>query len=258
MKQSFVTEPSVTIVEAEGDISEEHPHAAEFDVPKGSTHAVVLVEHLAGPGKVTLRLDALTSEEREELSRLEQVRLRFVRLAGNAQTLSLQVASTARVLVRVTVAFVKREATSLRKNFSCRACKQLCRMAISALLAHLGIPYLGAEAAVDMPDVAPPNETSGMGRPLTSLDDLLKRTQGAATVPVEVGAPVPLGAECRALLEQPETAPAWLREMFDLIDPQAFAAVRGVLKVLDWVFDAPDRIYTAVCTRLRMCQPTVA
>ncbi len=248
MKQRFVTEPSVTIVEAEGDISEGQADEAEYTVPEGSTHAIVLVERLAGEGRVTVRLDALTTEEREELSRLEQVRLRFVRLASNAQTIGLKVSSSAKALVRVTVAFVRREATTLRKNFSCRACKQLCRVAISALLAHLGIPYLGIEASAGPPEVAPPHESTGPWPPISSPEDVHTHTLGQ-------GAAVPLSVECRAWLEQPQTAPGWIREMFDLIDPKAMAAVHGVLNALGWMFEGPDRIYTAVCLRLGMCKP---
>ena len=255
MKQEFLAEPSVTIMVAKGDIPKSRPYETEIQVPEGATHAIVLAERLSGSGSITVSLEGLTTEEREELSRLRKVQLRFIRLASNTESLAVKVATSAKALVRVTVAFVKRETASLRKNFSCRACKQLCRLAISALLAHLGIPYLDAEATIDMPDVLPPNESTHPQGGWKSVGDLLKSSEGNSTVPVQVGEPVSVGDKCRAWLGEPSTAPSWVREMFDLIHPQAIAAVRGALELVDWVFDATDRLYTAACEKIGMCKP---
>lgn len=254
MKQSVLPEPSATIVVNEGEISPDQPFETEIAVPEGATHAIVLVERLSGGRAVKMDLSGLTADELGELSQLEQVRLRFLRVASNTESIAIRVASSARAAYRVTVAFLTREVKAARKNFSCRACKQLCRLAVSALLAHLGIPYLDAEATLDMPEVLPPDETTAPRAPLRSVEDLIKSVQGDSTVPLQFGEPVPVGADCRALLEDPSKAPGWLSEMFELIDPQAIAAVRAALGAVDWVFDATDRLYTAVCERLGMCR----
>jgi hypothetical protein len=253
MKQNITSEPAVTIVEAEGDISPDRDYETEIAVPEGATHALVLVERLSGGRKVKVDLSGLTADELGELSNLEQVRARFLRLASSTESIAIRVSSSAKALYRVTVAFVKREVTSARKNFSCRACKQLCRLAVSVMLAHLGIPYLDAEATVEMPEILPPDETTAPRPPFRSTDDLFRSLEGKSTVPVQVGQPVPLGAECRAMLEDPASAPAWVRELFELIDPKAMKMLRAVLDVLNWVSDASDRIYTALCGRLGMC-----
>lgn len=254
MKQSVLPEPSATIVVNEGEIHPDQPFETEIAVPEGATHALVLVERLSGGRQVEVDLSGLTADELGELSRLEQVRARFLRVASNTETIAIRVASSAKAAYRVTVAFLRREVTAARKNFSCRACKQLCRLAVSTLLAHLGIPYLDAEATVDMPEVLPPDPATAPRPPFHPGNDPLKRQLGDSTVPVQVGQPVPVGPACRALLEQPEGAPAWVREMFELIDPKAIAAVRFALGLVDWVFDATDRFYTAVCERLGMCR----
>lgn len=88
-------------------------------------------------------------------------------------------------------------------------------------------------------------------------DDPLEGVTGDATVPVQVGEPVAVGDQCRAWLEEPGTAPAWVQEMFDLIHPRAIAAVRGALTAVDWVFDATDRLYTAACEEIGMCKSEV-
>lgn len=215
MKQSVVTEPGATVIVTEGEISSNQPYELDIAVPEGATHALMLIERLAGGGHIQVNLSGLTANQLGELSALEQVRMRFLRMASNTQNIALRVSTAAKGLFRVTVAFVKRETASMRKNFKCRTCKQLCRLAISAMLAHLGIPYLDAGAAVD--------------------------------------APVPVGDGCRAMLEHPAKAPPWLREMFDLIDVKAMAAVRGALEVVDGLFDATDRLYTLTCQHLHMC-----
>lgn len=259
MKQKISSEPSVTIVLAEGEVAKGKAYETEIDRPDGATHAIVLVESLSGAAEATVEVstETDTDEQREELSRFKRVQLRFIQLASSAESVVLRVTSKSKAMVRVTIAFFKREAASLKRNFSCRACKQLCRLAVSALLAHLGIPYLDAEATIDMPGVKVPDETTGAPAKWSSISDLLKSTQNDSTVPVLVGNPVSLDSECRNILERPDTAPSWVRDMFDLVDPKAIAAVRVALEAVDWVFDATDRLYTSACESIGMCKAQV-
>jgi hypothetical protein len=256
MKQTSLSEPRAQVFVADGEVTKNQPFEAEFVASSKANRAVVLVETLTGDSSVSVNLGSLSAEELEELSRFKQVHLRFMRLAGNARTLSLKITSTTKALVRVTVAFLKSEVAKTRKAFSCRMCKQLCRLAVSALLAHFGIPYLDAEATADLPAINPPNETTG-GIPV-GTNPLKGVLSPDGTVPVDVGNPVPVGEQCKAFLGKPDTGPTWLKDLFDAVDPKMIAGVRFVLEVVEWVFDAPDRIYGSACQFVGMCKPEPA
>ncbi len=254
MKQTILPEQSALVILAEGNITKDQPFETEFAPPDAATHAVVLVETLSGSTKLSVMTQSLSGEEKEELSKYKKVRLRFIRLPANAKTLALKVTSEASAIVRVTVAFVKREAEATRKKFSCRVCKQLCRLAVSALLAHFGVPYLDADVSGDLPLVNPPNTTTGGGFPIDadSLKDILSPDK---TVPVRFAQKVSVTEFCQDFLAQPDSGPGWLKELFDMVDPKLVAGVRFSLKAVEWVFDATDRIYTTTCEFVGMCKP---
>ena len=169
----------------------------------------------------------------------------------------VRITSAGKAAVRVTVAFFKREAGALRKNFSCKTCKQLCKLALSAVLAHLGVPYLDAQAVTDLPGIAPIDNSPEAAQALRALADEFGITaeELQAPIPVQTGAPVPVTQACIDMLDTPSEAPAWVGELFDLVHPKAMAAVRVALEIVDGYIDATDRIYTFACESIGMCKP---
>jgi hypothetical protein len=256
MQHSIVSEGSAQVVIAEGDVTKNQPFEAEYAVPEAATGAVVLVETLHGR-PVTLNLELLGAEQREELSNFKRVRLRFIRVSENVKSLAVKVKSASESVVRITVAFVKHEAAEIRKKFSCRLCKQLCGLAVSALLAHFGVPYLEAGDWIDMPSVPPPDQTTG-GNVSFGTNPLKNRLDPDSTVPVQIEKPVPINVQCKEFLAQPDSGPGWLKELFDAVDLNAIGAVRFALETAEWIFDAKGRLFTTVCEKLGMCQRATA
>lgn len=254
MKQSFQGEHSTQFVVTEGEVTKEQPFDAEHVVPDSATHAVILVETLSGSTTFYFSGDSLSNDlVREELSKYRKVCLRFIRVTENLKTIALSITTATKASVRITIAFIKREAKNLRKNFSCRLCKQLCRLAVSAMLAHFSVPYLDAEASVDMPGINPPDMTTGGKGPF--FDDPLKNILNPTTkVPVHVGEPVDVNDLCKSFLDKPDSGPSWLKDLFDSIDPKAIAGIRAALEVVEWLFDAKDRLYTSACEFIGMCK----
>jgi len=257
MRQSVSSDGPVTVFTAEGEIAEAKPFETELTVPEGATHATILLEDLTGESSLSVQLGPLSAEAREELSKLRAVKLRFLRLAENAESVTIKVATAARAYLRVTVAFFKREALALQKNFACKTCKQLCKLALSAMLASLGVPYLGAEATAELPGPAPLDsspEAIAAHRALAAELGLTPE-ELEAPVPLQIDPRVSVGQACQDILTNPSQSPQWIQDLFALIHPKAIAAVRFGLGLVDGYIDATDRIYTAACEFMGMCKP---
>lgn len=253
MKQSFLGEHSTQIVVTEGEVIKGQPFEAEYVAPDSATHAVILVETLSGSTRLSFSAPSLSNDIREERSQYKKVCLRLIQVAENFKSIALSITAATKASVRITIAFIKREATNLRKSFSCRLCKQLCRLAVSAMLAYFGIPYLDAEASVDMPGINPPEMTTGGKGPF--FDDPLKNILNPdVKVPVQVGGPVEVNDSCKSFLAKPDSGPTWLKDLFESIDPKAIAGVHAALEVAEWMFDATDRLYTSACKSIGMCK----
>ncbi|MCW5643611.1 MAG: hypothetical protein KIT63_16050 [Rhodoferax sp.] len=257
MKHSAISDGSATVFSAEGEVTATAAFEHVYAVPDGATHAVVMMEAPTGDAGLDVRLEPLAIDARDELSRLARVKLRFLALAEGTEELALRITSAGKAAVRVTVAFFKREAGALRKNFSCKTCKQLCKLALSAMLAHLGVPYLDAQAVTDLPGIAPIDNSPEAAQALRALADEFGITaeELQAPIPVQTGAPVPVTQACIDMLDAPSEAPAWVGELFDLVHPKAMAAVRVALEIADGYIDATDRIYTFACESIGMCKP---
>ncbi|MCZ4314331.1 hypothetical protein O4H66_13045 [Comamonadaceae bacterium G21597-S1] len=257
MKHSAISDGSATVFNADGEATASAAFEHVYAVPEGATHAVVMMEAPTGDADLDVRLEPLSIEARDELSRLARVKLRFLALAQGTEELAIRIISAGKAAVRVTVAFFKREAGALRKNFSCKTCKQLCKLALSAVLAHLGVPYLDAEAATDLPGIAPIDDSPEAATALRALAAEMDLTPEdlQAPIPVQTGEPVPVTQACIDLLDTPAEAPEWIRVLFDFVHPKAMAAVRVALEIVDGYIDATDRIYTFACESIGMCKP---
>ena len=259
MKHSATSDGSATVFNAEGEVTAKASFEHTYAVPDGATHAVVMMEAATGDADLDVQLEPLSIAARDELSRLARVKLRFLSLAQGAEELAIRITSASKAAFRVTVAFFKREAGALRKNFSCKTCKQLCKLALSAVLAHLGVPYLDAEAATDLPGIAPIDSSPEAAKALRALADEMGIAPEdlQAPIPVQTGEPVPVTQACIDMLDKPSEAPEWVRELFDLVHPKAMAAVRIAVEIVDGYIDATDRIYTHACESIGMCKPKV-
>jgi len=180
----------------------------KLDIPEGYGTGVVLVESQNAGS--TLTVEGIANEE---LSKYGRVKLRVGRLATNAKSIVLRINSEVATQIHVTVAFMKAKAAQVWQKMPCIVCKEVCRLLVSALLAHLGIPYLDANAGnkVDVSECA--DALSGAGNQL----------------------------------------PDWLRELFGQVDPKMIAAVRSALEFVNRVLDIPDKIYAKTCEFLGLC-----
>jgi hypothetical protein len=103
----------------------------------------------------------------------------------------------------------------------CKACKVVCRLGVSAILAHFGVPYLVGGAS----------------------------DQGSVGVS---GA----GEACRNfLIDYPTPAdPGPLAPLLEKLGTKFVAAIGTAFAAVGWVFDVTDRLYTKACEILGCCK----
>lgn len=189
----------------------------EFEFEEDVEVAVVLVEIMSG--KVDIKL---TDFPEEDCSKHDSVKLYLGRLAGGARHLAVRLASKGKSVVRLTVAFFKRNFKDAYNALPCNACKAVCRLAVHALLAHFAIPYITATQA----------------KPVSI------RTLGMN------------GEHCRQFLMNygAMANQGQLGVLFDHLGSQFVTAITGAFEFVDWVFNATEGLYAKACEMLGCCK----
>lgn len=249
MKQKTLADAASQIHVIEADLQQGQSLENSFDIPEGADRAVILVEDLSGSTQLEI-----SGSAPEELSRYQRVKIRLRQLAQDTESLTVQVTAKVTASVRLCIAFVRKRLKTTVSKMPCKLCKELCRLAVSALLAHFGIPYLDAEETQLMDGVQLPEQYPGGSLPTEPIDLDKLGVDDSWQIEVQTGDPVPINADCQRFLEDPASGPDWLRDLFERIDPTAIAAVRATLKGLAWLFDVSDKIYTQICTVLELCE----
>src|SRR5438874_637160 len=141
MKHRTTKNDAIHLHHIEADVEEGQEFVQKIEIPEGYETGAVLVE--SQNTKSTLTVEGIANEE---LSRYNRVKLRVSRFTANAKIIVLRVKSEVATQIRVTVAFMKAKGAAAWKKLPCLVCKEVCRLLVSALLAHLGIPYLDVNA----------------------------------------------------------------------------------------------------------------
>lgn len=163
IKHNQIHEESMDILEVQGDnraSAEPLDYETEIEVPNDAEHAVVLFETIRGD--VNYEYDGIHGDN---LSRTEdgRVRLFIFRVRNDARVIRLRISAAAGSRFRASVAFFKRAIREGIERLPCKSCKLLCRILISSMLAHLGIPFIEPQDAVSMPGVPLPPRFPGGG-----------------------------------------------------------------------------------------------
>ena len=143
------TEP-VDFHEVDVELDDDNIEQA-FKSDSNSKFVAVLVATIFREGRLTLK--GFTNEN---ISKYAAVKLYLGNLAAEAMHFTVRLASKGKSVVRLTVAFFKRNVKKARKDFKCKACKTVCRFAVSAILSHFAIPYLATATATSHLTLASP------------------------------------------------------------------------------------------------------
>lgn len=248
-KQNTIADDQMDVHVANVELQKGEELEHTVAVPEGADTAAILVETTSGSADVNVQGVA-----NENLSRYKRVKAFVSRVSGNTKDLVIKIGTKAGAKVTVTVAFFKQVTKDRAKKLPCRLCKAACGLALSITLAHFGIPYLDAELFADMPDVLIPSELPG-GSNLPPPPDLATiGTDPNSTVPVHIGKPVKITDACREAFET-SSLPGWLMELYDRIDPGTYLAVRGILKGVEWFYEAKDSVTGGACRVIGLCPP---
>ncbi|MBM3091631.1 hypothetical protein GFB56_12490 [Ensifer sp. T173] len=205
-------------IEGEGDVDFVH----DFSISEDNGFIVVLIEKIRGAVYSNLR------DQGENLARdaREKVELYLYRPSKKLWSLSLRIKAKGDSAFRATVGFFKRTIENANKDLTCKACKAVCKLLVSTILASIGIPYLDGAEAADAVDQA------------VSLKEYRTGIEALADNPVA-----------------PDHRASSIGELMARIDPSLLKGIRFALDAMNWYLDATDKIYTFACAQVGCCQP---
>lgn len=220
----------------------------ELEVDDTVTAASILVETVSGKTEVNVEGGSL-----EQLSNYKRVKLFAGRIAKNARTISLKISSKVKSVVRVTITTMSNLISKAVDELPCKVCKEVCKLAISAVLAHIGVPYLEVGKIFEMPGISPPDQTlSGPFFPSSSVKDI--GADPTTIIPVDFGKPINLESHMNQIDGALGPEGVLSKLVLPNIPQELFLAIRSTLQAVNWIFDATDKIYTGACKIVRCCK----
>jgi hypothetical protein len=196
------------------ELAKDEYYEHEWEDLDGIDSVVALIETLKGDAAIEFQ-----GPPGPDLSKVARVRLYAGKLTSNIRKVAVRIRAATATTLRVTVAFVKREALQGWKRVSCKACKTLIRLGINALLTSAGIAPLDIDI------------------PLKEYLPLDQAQTWLAGVAHSLGVGIPEG----------------LTQVFSALGPQFWPALKGTLDVLTWVTESVDRVLEAGCRVVGCC-----
>jgi len=186
----------------------------EWDLEPGEYESVAaMIEILNGDAQIEFQ-----GPPGPDLSKLKQVRLYAGRLTKNIRKVAVRIRAATATTLRVTVAFLKKEAREGWKRISCKACKTLIRLCISALLTSTGLPPLD----IDLPM----KEYLHLDKAVAFLSQLIQNAGGI---------------------------PEGLAHFISGLGPQLWPALKGALEWFNWATETVDRVFEGACRVVGCC-----
>lgn len=199
------------IIEIEGE--GEYIFNRDLHVTERDGYVVVLIEKLRGVVKTEVQRGNLAAKQMRD-----RVELYILHAASDFRQLNLRISSDVGAAFRVTIGFFRAKIEEAKKDFPCKLCKAGCRLILSVILAHVGIPYL---------DLGGVGEAIALGDHADQIGDILSD-------PLQAGNDL-----VTAFLQQNDIG--------------LLLALREALKVVEWVLDAEEKVFTATCERVGCC-----
>ena len=155
-----------------------------------------------------------------EWSARKGVRLYAGRLTKNIRKVAVRIKAVTATTVRVTVAFLKKEARDGLRRVSCKGCKALIRFAINVLLTSIGVPPISIEL------------------PFAEHLDIAGYIKHLGAIVHSAGSILPEGVSA----------------FFGGINPAFWTGLQGVLDSVDFVTGHIDRGLEAGCRVVGCCK----
>ncbi|WP_457583596.1 hypothetical protein [Ensifer canadensis] len=217
LQRTEIREPTIEVREFVGEGSVEIDERILFD--DEDSHIVLLLEILEGDVTFTLR-----GPDVENLAKdfADRVRLYIMLPARRAYDAFLEIRARPGSRFRAMIARIGSAFVHATDALSCRACKQVCKLLISTVLAYVGIP--------NPEDLTPREVLQITAEQSYELDEGLGH------------------AGIRGPLAQGSIG-AFLALFADNVRSVVWSALQNAQQV----FEPPDRIYTFACRRLGCC-----
>jgi len=216
------------------------PVEYEVEVAEGFDWVVITAE--AQQGQFSVSVDGVDAEQ---VSEYRNVRTFLGRIVQGTKKIAIRISIGTAKGVKLTVALLKRIFKDAIDQLPCKACKSLMRMVVSAVLAHLGVPYFDAEETVKMPGID--LDALETGKDYLSHDD---------PIDVVMGEPIEIGEAPKAWFYGADAGDAGpLAAFFNDVDPRILKVVRGALDAMNWLLDSVAKVYTRACEMLACCNP---
>lgn len=219
LQRSEIREPAIEVREFAGEGRVEIDERILFD--DEDSHIVLLLETLAGEVTFTLR-----GPDVENLAKGfgDRVRLYVMPPARRAYDAFLEIRAKAGSRFRAIIARIGSAFLWGVTELPCRACKLVCKLLVSTVLASVGVP--------NPEDLPPGNVLKMTAEQSKQLDEALGRVGIHGLL-----AEGPIGTFL-ALFAQNVRGVVW-----------------STLKTAQQTFERPDRIYGIACERLGCCPP---
>ncbi|CAN7350666.1 MULTISPECIES: hypothetical protein [Ensifer] len=217
LQRTEIREHTIEVREFVGEGSVEIDERILFD--DEDSHIVLLLEILAGDVTFTLRGPDVANLARDFADR---VRLYIIPPARRAYDAFLEIRARPGSRFRAIIARIGSAFVSAASELSCRACKQVCKLLASTVLAYVGVPN-------------PEDLTRGEVLHITAEQSYeLDEGLGHAAIhgPLAEG---PIGT------------------FLALFADNVRSVVWSALQSAQQVFEPPDRTYTFACRRLGCC-----
>lgn len=215
----------------------------EVEVGEGFDRAIIVAG--AEEGEIEISVDGI---EGNQVSEYLKAKVFLGKIITGTKRLVVRISARGARNLQISIAMIKESFKNSIDQLPCRACKTFAKLAVSSVLAHLGVPYFDATKTVDMPGVELPSPIPG-GSAIPSDE----------TIPVLIGKPIELHEQTKQWFENAvENSEGQLAEYFNEIDPSILSTIRIVFESINWLYDGVDKIYTKVCELLRCCRPVVA
>ncbi|MGF6254283.1 hypothetical protein [Ensifer sp. LBL] len=212
LSESTFRENALEIIQIEGE--GEYLYNRELLITEDDGYVVILIEKLRG-----LVYTRNTPENLAGDRLRDRVELYILRAGPAIESFKLSIKSHAGSAFRATVGFFKKAFHEAKEEFSCKLCKALCKLVVSALLANLGIPYFDPE-----------NAAAAIN--LSEHQDLI----------------------ATALTDPSHALNPLLAEVMGKIEGPLLETIRDVLAVANWWLDVTDRLYGRACAMVGCCQ----
>lgn len=220
LQRTEIRERTIELREFAGEGSVEIDERILFD--DEDSHIVLLLETLAGEVTFTLR-----GPEVENLAKGfgDRVRLYVMPPARRAYDAFLEIRARAGSRFRAIIARISSAFVGLASQLSCRACKEVCKLLVSTVLAYVGVS--------NPDDLAPGDLLQMTAEQSQHLDEALSYAG--------VYGPLAEGA---------------IGTFVALFADTVRGVVWSALQAARQVFQPSDRIYTAACVRIGCCPRT--